>query len=86
MWRYHNPVEVHFGAGVLDQLPRVLGARKAVLVTFPEAAGFGLTKRVQDLLGASLIGVISDTQPNPDVCESHHDVRTVLARLSPIAT
>ncbi len=67
MWRYHNPVEVHFGAGVLDQLPRVLGARKAVLVTFPEAAGFGLTKRVQDLLGASLIGVISDTQPNPDV-------------------
>ena len=67
MWRYYNPVEVHFGAGVLNQLPRVVGARKAVLVTFPEAAGLGLTQRVQALLGASLMGVISDTQPNPDV-------------------
>ncbi|HEV7820562.1 MAG TPA: iron-containing alcohol dehydrogenase, partial [Burkholderiales bacterium] len=67
MWRYHNPVDVHFGAGALKELPRVLGGRKAVLVTFPEAAGFGLTKRVQELLGTSLLGVISDTQPNPDV-------------------
>lgn len=67
MWRYHNPVEIHFGAGALSQLPRVLGARKAVLVTFPDAAAIGLTGRVQDMLGASLVGVISDTLPNPDV-------------------
>ena len=67
MWRYHNPVEIHFGAGALSQLQQVLGARKAVLVTFPEAAAIGLTGRVQDMLGASLMGVISDTQPNPDV-------------------
>ena len=67
MWRYHNPVDIHFGAGRLSELPRVLGARTAVLVTFPEAAGLGLTRRVQGLLGSTLLGVISDTQPNPDV-------------------
>jgi phosphonate metabolism-associated iron-containing alcohol dehydrogenase len=67
MWRYHNPVDIHFGAGRLGELPRVLGARTAVLVTFPEAGGLGLTRRVQGLLGSALLGVISDTQPNPDV-------------------
>ena len=66
-WRYHNPVDVEFGPGTLNDLPRALGARKAVLVTFPEAAGLGLVKRVQNLLGASLLGVIADTEPNPDV-------------------
>jgi phosphonate metabolism-associated iron-containing alcohol dehydrogenase len=67
MWRYHNPVDIHFGAGALAELPRVLGARTAVLITFPEAADIGLTRRVQALLGSALAGVISDTQPNPDV-------------------
>ena len=36
-WQYHNPVAVHFGAGVLDTLPAVLRGRKASIVTFPEA-------------------------------------------------
>ncbi len=66
-WRYHNPVEVHFGPGALVDLPRLVGARRAVLVTFPEAAGLGLIARVESLLGTGLAGVISDTQPNPDV-------------------
>ena len=66
-WRYHNPVEVHFGAGVLNDLAGAVGARRAVLVTFPEAVGLGLVRRVQRLLGNALTGVISDTQPNPDV-------------------
>ena len=37
-WQYHNPVSVHFGAGCIDELPRILAGRKATLVTFPEAA------------------------------------------------
>ena len=41
-WQYHNPVAVHFGAGVLDSLPATLRGRKASIVTFPEAKGFGL--------------------------------------------
>ena len=37
------------------------------LVTFPEAAGLGLTNRLERLLGASLVAIIDRTQPNPDV-------------------
>jgi len=66
-WHYHNPVAVHFGAGCVDALPRILGGRKATLVTFPEAAGLGLTERLERLLGASLAAIIDHTQANPDV-------------------
>ena len=66
-WQYHNPVAVHFGAGVLDTLPKILRGRRASVVTFPEAESFGLLPRLRRLLGDSLVGVIDDTQPNPDV-------------------
>ena len=66
-WQYHNPVAVHFGTGCIDTLPRILGRRRATLVTFPEAAGLGLTARLERLLGASLAAVIDRTQANPDV-------------------
>ena len=66
-WQYHNPVSVHFGAGCIDNLPRILAGRKATLVTFPEAAGLGLTARLERLLGASLVAIIDRTQANPDV-------------------
>jgi phosphonate metabolism-associated iron-containing alcohol dehydrogenase len=64
---YHNPVAITFGAGMLERLPQVIGGRKAVLVTFPEAEGFGLTGRVRKLLGDRLVAVEPDTVPNPDV-------------------
>ena len=66
-WQYQNPVAIHFGAGVLETLPKLLGGRRATLVTFPEARQFGLLPRLQKLLGESLAGVIDNTQPNPDV-------------------
>jgi hypothetical protein len=66
-WQYHNPVAVHFGAGCVDGLPRILAGRKATLVTFPEAAGLGLTARLERLLGSSLVAIIDRTQANPDV-------------------
>ena len=66
-WRYHNPVAIHFGVGCLDTLPGVVGGRRAALVTFPEAAGLGLTARIQRLLGPSLATIIDRTQPNPDI-------------------
>ncbi len=67
MWRFHNPVNVHFGAGALRELPRLVAGRTAVMVTFPEAAALGLVRRVGDMLGPALVGVIDETQPNPDV-------------------
>jgi phosphonate metabolism-associated iron-containing alcohol dehydrogenase len=66
-FRYHNPVDVMFGAGMLDRLPEVVGDRKAVVVTFPEADALGVAGRLRQYLGKSLIGVIADVEPNPDV-------------------
>lgn len=66
-WQYHNPVAIHFGAGKLNDLPKLIAGRKAALVTFPEAEQFGLLPRLRKLLGASLVAVIDKTQPNPDV-------------------
>ncbi len=47
-WQYQNPVAIHFGAGVLETLPKVLAGRKATLVTFPEAESFGLLPRLKN--------------------------------------
>ena len=66
-FRYHNPVAICAGAGALAELPRTLAGRRAVLVTFPEADGLGLTARLRKLLGSSLIAVESGIEPNPDV-------------------
>jgi len=66
-WRYHNPVDVRFGAGALAELPGLVGGRTVTLVTFPEAQALGLTARLRQILGASLVHVIDRTEPNPDV-------------------
>jgi phosphonate metabolism-associated iron-containing alcohol dehydrogenase len=66
-WRYHNPVAVRFGWGVLDDLSNVLGGREAVLVTFPEAKATGLEDRIRAMLGRKLHDVVSDVEPNPEV-------------------
>jgi phosphonate metabolism-associated iron-containing alcohol dehydrogenase len=86
---YHNPVAIMFGAGALANLPALVAGRKTVLVTFPEAAGFGLTKRIRELLGANLVAIEPDTVPNPDVASvtgmyerfwsQHADTELVLA-------
>jgi phosphonate metabolism-associated iron-containing alcohol dehydrogenase len=65
--RYHNPVAIRFGAGAVDELPDVLTARRAVLVTFPEAEALGLVQRLRTILGDRLVGVVDRIEPNPDV-------------------
>ncbi len=66
---YHNPVSIHGGTGSLELLPQVLRGRRAVVVTFPEARALGLVARLEALLGADLVAVIEDIQPNPDVAQ-----------------
>jgi len=67
MWNYHNPVAVHAGAGSIARLPELLGQRRALLITFPEAAALGLEARLVTLLGERLAGIENAVQPNPDV-------------------
>jgi len=66
---YFNPVRSVYGAGALSSLPALLGGRRAVLVTFPEARALGLVARVEGLLGDGLACVVEDVRPNPDVAE-----------------
>ena len=66
-WSYHNPVAIGFGAGCLNGLGDRIGNRRAVVLTFPEAAGLGLVERLRRLLGARLDGVLVAEQSNPDV-------------------
>jgi phosphonate metabolism-associated iron-containing alcohol dehydrogenase len=79
-WQYHNPVAVHFGAGCVDALPRLVAGRRATLVAFPEAADLGLTARLERLLGASLVAIIDRTPANPDVDGLAHLYRDFWAR------
>ena len=39
MWRYRNPVDVRFGAGVFETADKVLGDRAYCLVTYDDANG-----------------------------------------------
>ena len=66
-WTYHNPVAVTFGNGTLDRLSSILGARRAVLVAFPEAAALGHVDAIRRRVGGAIAGVIDDIEPNPDV-------------------
>lgn len=86
---YFNPVQSVYGPGALLSLPKLLGDRKAALVTFPEARQLGLLARLQGVLGAQLACVIDQVLPNPDVAElaatyeafwrEHADVEVILA-------
>ena len=88
-WTFHNPVDVRAGNGALAQLPRLVGARDALLIAFPEADALGLVGRVRELLGDRLVAVETDIRPNPDLCwlaplyerlwREHRDARCVVA-------
>ncbi|WP_343585285.1 iron-containing alcohol dehydrogenase PsrA [Herbaspirillum sp.] len=67
MWNFHNPVAIHAGIGSLERLPALLAGRRALLVTFPDAAALGLEQDLADLLGPQLAGIENAVQPNPDV-------------------
>jgi phosphonate metabolism-associated iron-containing alcohol dehydrogenase len=87
--RYQNPVSIRYGAGAIEELPAVLAGRRAVLVTFPEAAALGLAARIRRILGAALAGVEDRIEPNPDVSylaamyerfwREHADCETIVA-------
>ncbi|HET8609694.1 MAG TPA: iron-containing alcohol dehydrogenase PsrA [Burkholderiales bacterium] len=66
-YRYHNPVAATFGRNAIESLKQTVGNRNAVLVTFPEAEGLGITGRITDILGDRIIAVESGTEPNPDI-------------------
>lgn len=89
MWIYHNPVSVHAGINSLSRLASVVANRRALLITFPEAAALGIEQLITSLLGDRLVGIENAVQPNPDVSwlasmyeriwHQHADVECIIA-------
>lgn len=63
-WRYHNPVEIHFGPGIIDNLQDFVSG-KAVLVTTPGTTRRGISRKISKLLGTSLVALFDKVEPNP---------------------
>jgi phosphonate metabolism-associated iron-containing alcohol dehydrogenase len=64
---YYNPVKIVFGPSALENLPELLGGRKAVLVTTSGTDKRGLVARVKELCGANLLHICTRVKSNPTV-------------------
>jgi phosphonate metabolism-associated iron-containing alcohol dehydrogenase len=65
MWRYRNPVDIHFGAGGFAELPALLRRRRYAVVTYNEPMFRELVARCAATAGAPAL-VVDDVAPNPD--------------------
>ena len=63
-WHYHNPVEIHFGLGIINDLPDYVSG-KAVLITTPGSSSRGISQIISELLNDSLVAVFEKVEPNP---------------------
>ncbi|MSP74602.1 MAG: iron-containing alcohol dehydrogenase [Rhodospirillaceae bacterium] len=87
MWRYRNPVDVKFGAGVFDTLGTLLAGRAYCLVTYDDANGGGifaeLARRVTAMAGAPAI-TVRNIGPNPDFIGLAESCRTYASAARPV--
>ncbi|MDA5095138.1 phosphonoacetaldehyde reductase [Aliiroseovarius sp. KMU-50] len=65
MWNYSNPVEIIFGNGGFDKLPKLIGGRNYALITYPEPPFKDLAEKLTSAAGPASL-VIDDIAPNPD--------------------
>lgn len=87
MWRYRNPVDVKFGAGVFDTLGTLLAGRAYCLVTYDDANGGGvfadLARRVTAMAGAPAV-TVRNIGPNPDFVGLADSCRTYANATRPV--
>ena len=87
MWRFHNPVDVKFGAGVFETLGIVLAGRTYCLVTYDDANGGGvfadMTRRVVALAGTPAV-TVRNIGPNPDFIGLIESCRTYASVTHPV--
>lgn len=63
-WHYHNPVDIHFGPGLINNLPEFVSG-KTILITTPGNTSRGISHRISKLLGDSLVALYDKVEPNP---------------------
>ena len=87
MWRYRNPVDVRFGAGVVDTLGKVLRGPAYCLVTYDDANGGGvfadLARRVEAMAGTPAV-TVRNIGPNPDFIGLADSCRTYASASRPV--
>lgn len=87
MWRYRNPVDVKFGAGVFDTLGTLLAGRAYCLVTYDDANGGGvfadLARRVTAMAGVPAV-TVRNIGPNPDFVGLADSCRTYASSTRPV--
>lgn len=64
-WQYRNPVEIHFGPGIINNLPDFVVSNKSILITTPGFTKRGISDSLKKLLGKSLVAVFDGVQRNP---------------------
>lgn len=78
-WRYNNPVEIHFGSGIIDNLPDFV-PRKAALLTTPGTTKRGISLKIGKLLGASLVALFDKVESSPTfetIQAAHRELKQV---------
>lgn len=65
-WSFHNPVRLHFGRGVFDDVADAIDGRPYLLVTHPDAPMQPWRSHLAGLAGAPLAS-IDDIEPNPSL-------------------
>ncbi len=83
MWRYTNPVDVRFGAGVFEQLGAAVAGRSYCLVTYGESAFDALVQRTATLAGKP-VAVVRNIGPNPDFATLTQSCSSLLGK-EPVA-
>lgn len=68
MWTYHNPVEVIFGTGKLNDLDVIMeqyGMDRALIVADPFTQMSGTAEKIKEYAGGRIVGIFSGLEPNP---------------------
>ncbi len=65
MWRYHNPVRIHFGTGAFDQVAGLIAGRRYATVSYDAPYFESLTRRLCAAAGPAVLRIDNIT-PNPD--------------------
>ena len=74
-WGFHNPVRLVFGVDRLNDLPKLVKERRALLVTTPGFTRRGITDRVRRLVGPSLVKIVDTVGPNPELDDLQETAR-----------
>jgi phosphonate metabolism-associated iron-containing alcohol dehydrogenase len=62
---YYNPVKIHFGTGKLNELDKIMGNRKALLLTSPSFERTGRVNQICEQV-EGIVHVNSSVSPNPE--------------------